>query len=337
MKKILCLLLIITAVFALTSCEWYEKSIRVTVQNSSGPITAPDESGEEEKTDETNDPNATNGPDYTVPPSTENKGGDEKPDKTQIPDDHEKTEESTTHGPDYDGNGNGIPDALESTDKNDPSITEPSITDVPTPPPAPTESPSASEDPFPDKAIIDAVLSSYVDFCNSVGTFENSADIDPIAIFEHFRYYDDSVLDGTESKGMVSDSDGEYELIIETYDVGALNNITRAMFNRDYNYEALNEHTGSRPGCDETFTYDPVQHTITATIKFYGGAGYGPQPYFAYVDYEQNGNEFTVNALYMDIDENDEEVPVKYYKLDVTFTDNCFILNSFTENPDKPI
>jgi hypothetical protein len=39
----------------------------------------------------------------------------------------------------------------------------------------------------------------------------------------------------------------------------------------------------------------------------------------------------------MDIDENDEEVPVKYYKLDVTFTDNCFILNSFTENPDKPI
>lgn len=303
MKKLLILLLLLAMAFSLVSCDYYEKAIRVTT-------------GFE-------DPKLPENP--SVSDTTDS--GEKK---TEPADTHDLTVPPVTT-PSDDENGNGIPDHLETTEEPA-STTTPVVTDDPVPPP--TESPAPETQPTVDDKKLNQLFSSYVDFCNGIGTFNNVDELNPIRIFEIYRY---DVMSNTESKGEMTDDNGDsYELIIETYDMKLIDEITRNMLGRCYDYSGLVNYDPNFPGCEESFSFDGDGNVI-CTVKFYGGAGFGPRPYFEYVDYEKNGDEYILNILYMDIDEFDEPFPVKYYKAIVTHMGERFLLQSFSENPDKTV
>ncbi len=313
MKKLICIVLVLITAFSLTSCDEFFRSEKVTqtadpnrtvndtTENTDKNTNAPVQTNHDGSHTDNGDKTDTNSPEATP-----------EPDKTVDTNDEPKYTEDET--------------------------TEPEITTTPAPQTSPSHTESSLPDttpPFVDPRLENTIL-YYVDFCNSIGVFEDNNNIDPFAIFEFFRYYDDSVRISVESKGEVVGDDGdEYELLIEKYDVAALNSLTRAMFGREYSYENIHNYDSDSPGSDETFTYEGNE--IIATVKYYGGAGFGPRPYFEFEDYERDGANIIVNVLYMELDEYDEPFPTKYYKMILLEENGEYLLRSFTENPDKQV
>lgn len=314
MKKLICIILILITAFSLTSCDEFFKSEKVTQQFD------PDRTAANSTTENTN--KNTGAPTQTNNDKTDTNS----PEATPEP---EKTTDAN-HEPAYTEDVTTEPVITEEA-------TEPEITTTP----EPQTSPSHTESPIPDLTdpIVDPRLENtilrYVDFCGSIGAFEDHNSIDPFAIFEFFRYYDDSIRISYESMGEIIGDDGdEYELIIEKYDVNALNSITRAMFGREYSYENIQDYHPFTPGAEESFALE--NNEIVVTVKFYGGAG-GPSPYFEFEDYDRDGANIIVNVIYMDLDENDEPFPAKYYKMIIHEENGEYLLRSFTENPDKQV